>query len=46
MRCNEEHHHSITSSARASSVEGASTPSDLAVFYIDRELKFDRLFDG
>src|SRR5258705_4044964 len=34
MRCNEEHHHSITSSARASSVEGASTPSDLAVFIL------------
>ena len=34
MRCNEEHHHSITSSARPSSVEGASTPSDLAVFIL------------
>src|SRR6516165_2578554 len=31
MRRNKEHHHSITSSARASSVGGTSRPSTLAV---------------
>jgi hypothetical protein len=32
MRCNKEHHHSITSSARASSVGDTVNPNAFAVF--------------
>ena len=37
--------HSITSSARASSVGGTSRPSALAVFEIDDQLELGRLQD-
>jgi hypothetical protein len=40
-----EVHHSITSSARASSVAGTSMPSALAVFRLNDEPQLGRLHD-
>ena len=42
---NSRRSHSITSSARASSVGGTSRPSALAVFEVDDQLEFGRLHD-
>ena len=42
---NSRRSHSITSSARASSVGGTSRPSALAVLQIDDELELGRLHD-